>query len=103
MNAGLMQNVLVTLIVTLSAVVALRRILPDVFRRVQSRFARQLGLAHRSRWMRTLGRWVQPSEARQGGCGSGTGCASCSGCAAPTPVGDAIPLVMQPRQTSATR
>jgi hypothetical protein len=103
MNAGSMQNVLVTLIVALSALVALRRILPNVFRRLQSRFSRHLGQARHPRWIRRFGRWVQPSEARQGGCGSGLGCASCAGCVAPTPVGNAIPLVMQPRQTTATR
>ncbi|MDQ6648434.1 MAG: hypothetical protein M3Y93_14620, partial [Pseudomonadota bacterium] len=40
----------------------------------------------RSRAMRGLGRWLQPAEAKSGGCGTGDGCDSCSGCAPASPV-----------------
>ena len=103
MNAAAMQNILVAMIVAVSAVMALQRILPSHFRRMQSAFARRLGRTRHPRWVRLLGRWMEPREAREGGCGSGQGCASCGGCGAAPAAGDAIPLVVRPRPSASPR
>jgi hypothetical protein len=98
MNTHIVQTVLVALIVSLSALLALRQVFPGVFRLLQSSAARALSHAPRSDRLRRIGVWLQPAEAKSGGCGSGLGCARCTGCAssAPRPV-DAIPLRVTPR------
>lgn len=105
MNAALMQNLIVTTIVMLSVGMAARRLLPAQFRRVQVGLAHALGQPRRGRLLRAVGHWLQPAEARNGGCGSGLGCGSCGGCGTPASPGDAIPLVIRPRPGagSATR
>ncbi|MEZ5461510.1 DUF6587 family protein [Dokdonella sp.] len=81
MNAHALQTLLLVLILLVSAVVAVRHLLPQAFRRAQSGIARSLGRPGRHRVLREWGRRMQPAEARRGGCGSGLGCASCAGCA----------------------
>ncbi|SFN14452.1 DUF6587 family protein [Dokdonella immobilis] len=100
MNAALMQDLIVTTIVTLSVGVAARRLLPAQFRRLQAGLAHALGQPRRGRLLRAIGHWLQPAEARNGGCGSGLGCGSCGGCGSSTPPGDAIPLVLRPRRAA---
>jgi hypothetical protein len=97
MNALVMQNFLVSLILAACLLVVLRRVVPTAFRRWQTTLARHLGRSHRPRWVRALGRALQPGSARQGACGSGSGCASCSGCGVAPSSMDAIPLVIRPR------
>ena len=102
MNAALMQNLIVTTIVTLSVGMAARRLLPAQFRRLQAGLAHALGQPRRGRLLRAVGHWLQPAEARNGGCGNGLGCGSCGGCGTSASPGDAIPLVIRPRQTANT-
>lgn len=97
MNAHLVQNVLVALIVGASAIVALRRLLPAGFRRLQTGIAHALSQPRRHFLVRSVGRWLQPAEAREGACGSGLGCGSCSGCGPAEMPAEAIPLVIRPR------
>lgn len=93
MSTHWLQTVLVTLIVSVSAVLAVRHVAPGLFRIGQSSLARMLGRPQRGGFLRALGRWLQPLEAKQGGCGSGLGCSSCGGCGTSktNPV-DSIPL-----------
>ena len=93
MSAQWLQVVLVTVIVSVSAVLALRHVAPGPFRLWQSSLARMLGRPQRSGLLRAIGRWLQPLEAKQGGCGTGLGCSSCGGCGSANakPV-DSIPL-----------
>ncbi|MBL0164230.1 MAG: hypothetical protein IPP82_11500 [Xanthomonadales bacterium] len=88
-----LQTVLVAAIVSISAVLAMRHVAPGPFRLWQSTLARMLGRPQRSFFLRAIGRWLQPLEAKQGGCGTGLGCSSCGGCGTTSakPV-DAIPL-----------
>jgi hypothetical protein len=79
-NAHALQTLLLVLILLVSAVVALRHLLPQAFRRAQSGIARSLGRPGRHRVLREWGQRMQPAEAKRGGCGSGMGCASCAGC-----------------------
>ena len=97
MSAQVLQSILVALIVLVSAVVGARHVAPGPFRLLQSSLSRILGRQQRSGWLRALGRWMQPLEAKQGGCGSGLGCASCGGCGTSNarPV-DSIPLKFRP-------
>jgi hypothetical protein len=98
MNTQIVQTVVVALIVSVSALLALRQVFPGLFRLLQSSAARTFSHAHRSDRLRRIGVWLQPTEAKRGGCGSGLGCASCAGCttSAQRPV-DAIPLRVTPR------
>ena len=80
MSTQWLQAVLVTVIVSISAILAARHLAPGPFRLLQSRLARALGRPRRNAFLRAIGRWLQPLEAKRGGCGSGLGCASCGGC-----------------------
>jgi hypothetical protein len=101
MNAQILQTLLVTLIVSVSAVLAVRQVFPGAFRVLQSSLARALGQSRRSDPVRRLGVWLQPDEAKKGGCGSGLGCASCAGCGtAEVRQAEAIPLNITPRALS---
>jgi hypothetical protein len=101
MNTQILQTLLVTLIVSISAVLALRQVFPGAFRVLQSSLAQTLGQSHRSDRVRRLGVWLQPDEAKKGGCGSGLGCASCAGCGtAEVRQAVAIPLSFTPRASS---
>jgi hypothetical protein len=99
MNTQIVQTVVVALIVSVSALLALRQVFPGVFRVLQSSLARALGQSRRSDRVRRLGIWLQPDEARRGGCGSGLGCTSCAGCGmAEVRPAEAIPLRITPRR-----
>ncbi len=80
MNTQSLQTILVTAIVLISAILAARHLAPNAFRLLQSRLARILGRPQHGAFLRAIGRWLQPLEAKQAGCGSGSGCASCAGC-----------------------
>jgi hypothetical protein len=98
MNAHLIQNLVVAIVVVVSAAATLRRLMPGAFRRLQTGIARSLDQPHRSHALRAIGFWIQPGEAKSGGCGSGLGCGSCSGCGSSELATPAIPLVLQPRR-----
>ena len=101
MNASMLQTLLVALIVSVSAILAARHMAPGLFRWLQTSIARVLSRSARSAILRGVGIWLQPLEAKKGGCGTGLGCASCGGCgtsAAPS-VGT-IPLKINPRPTA---
>ena len=93
MSTQWLQTVLVTVIVAVSAVIALRHVAPRLFRSGQSALSRMLGRPQRSAFLRAIGHWLQPLEAKLGSCGSGLGCSSCGGCGSSNakPV-DSIPL-----------
>ena len=100
MNTSILQTLLVTLIVSVSAFLAARHVAPGPFRLLQTSIARALSRPQRSAIFRRAGIWLQPAEAKKGSCGSGLGCGSCGGCGtSPVPTTDAIPLKINPRQT----
>ena len=93
MSAQLLQTLLLVLILLVSAVAALRYLLPNLFRRMQTGIAGVLSSPQRHRVVRQWGYWMQPEEAKRGGCGSGLGCGSCNGCGSdPVNPSAAIPL-----------
>ena len=96
MSAQWLQAVLVTVIVSVSAVLALRHIAPGPFRLWHSALARMLDQPQSNPLLRAIGRWLQPIEVKQGGCGTGLGCSSCGGCGSANakPV-DSIPLKLR--------
>jgi len=102
MSTQWLQTLLVTVIVSTSAVLAVRHVAPGPFRLCQATVARVLGQSRHSAILRTVGRWLQPLEARQGGCGGGLGCSSCGGCgtSSATKAVESIPLKVPspPRQ-----
>jgi hypothetical protein len=87
---AIMQALVIGLIVTLSAWQAFRKLLPGTSKRVHSALARRLDRPGRAAAVRALGRWLQPTEAKSGGCGTGNGCSSCGGCAPARPVADEV-------------
>ena len=70
MSTQWLQTLLVTVIVSTSAVLAVRHVAPGPFRLCQATVARVLGQSRHSAILRAVGRWLQPLEARQGGCGT---------------------------------
>jgi hypothetical protein len=94
---AIMQAVLLTLVLLASLLAAFRKLLPQTAKRVQARLSAALEQPGRAARIRRLGRWLQPAEAKTGGCGSGDGCSSCGGCAPPSPVSEAKPLEFRPR------
>lgn len=97
----MLQTLLVGLIVSVSAILAARHVAPGLFRRLQTSIARALSRSERSAILRGVGLWLQPLEAKKGGCGTGLGCGSCGGCgtSAALPV-DTVPLKINPRPTA---
>ena len=96
MSTQWLQWILVTMIVSVSAILTLRHIAPGSVRLLQSTLARMLGRSQRSAFLRTIGRWLQPLEAKQGGCGSGLGCSSCGGCGSSNAnAADSIPIKLR--------
>lgn len=91
------QAVVLTLVLLASLLAAWRKLLPTTAKRVQSRLSAALDRPGRAVLVRRLGRWLQPAEAKSGGCGSGEGCSSCGGCAPPAPRDAAVPLSFRPR------
>ncbi len=74
---GLLQDVIIGLIVLLSALYVLRKLLPKWMRARQLALATMLSQPSRSVLLRKLGGFLQPG-APSGSCGGG---GSCSGCA----------------------
>jgi hypothetical protein len=97
MNAfAVAQAVVLTLVLLASLLAAFRKLLPKTAKRAQARLSSALDRPGRKGAVQRLGRWLQPAEAKNGGCGSGDGCSSCGGCA-PTPATQAQPLHFRER------
>jgi hypothetical protein len=98
MTAQIIQAIVIGMIVAICSVMAFRRLLPGLSQRMQVAMARSLSEPKRSAALRVVGRWLQPAEAKSGGCGTGDGCGGCGGCGSSTsaPV-DAQPLVFHPK------
>lgn len=79
-TAQLVQAVILVLVATTCTTIALRRLLPGTSHRLQAALARALSRPTRARATRAIGVWLQPAEAKAGGCGTGNGCGSCGGC-----------------------
>lgn len=84
------QALVIGVIVALSAWQAFRKLLPGTSKRVHSTLARRLDRPGRAATVRALGRWLQPAEAKSGGCGTGDGCSTCGGCAPTRSVTDEV-------------
>ncbi len=82
---AIFQSLAIGGLLVYSAFVAWRKLMPENSRRLLGRVSAQLDRPAHGRLMRRLARWLQPSEAKSGGCGSGDGCGSCNACAVPLP------------------
>jgi hypothetical protein len=98
---ALIQAMVIGVVVSLSAWRAFRKLLPKSSKRLLAAVSARLDRPGRAPAVRGLGRWVQPAEAKSGGCGTGDGCDSCSGCAPVPPAaaqqGEPIPLEFRSR------
>ncbi|MDE2155984.1 MAG: hypothetical protein KGJ32_08865 [Xanthomonadaceae bacterium] len=97
----LIQAVVIGGVVAFSAWQVFSKLLPQTSRHLLAGISAALDRPDRSAAMRRLGRWLQPAEAKAGGCGSGDGCGSCGGCAPAKPVADGTdqrPLHFRSRQ-----
>ena len=96
---AIVQAVVLTLVLLASVLAAFRKLLPQTAKRTQARVSAALDRPGHAAAVRRLGGWLQPGQAKSGGCGSGDGCSSCGGCApAASPDQPAIPLQFRPRQ-----
>ena len=68
---AIVQAVVLTVVLLASLLAAFRKLLPKTAKRVQARLSAWLDRSGRAPPSRRLGRWLQPSEAKNGGCGSG--------------------------------
>ncbi len=92
MSMQWLQTVLVTLIVSVSMILALRHVAPGPFRLWQFKLSQILAQPERSAFLRAIGHWLQPHKAKQGSCGSALGCSSCGGCGTSNAKpGDSVP------------
>lgn len=96
---AVVQAVVLTLVLLASVLAAFGKLLPKTAKRWQSRLSAMLDRPQRGRWLRRLGRWLQPAEAKRGDCGSGDGCSSCCGCA-PTPAAPGEPMPLEFKRRS---
>ncbi|SEN37430.1 hypothetical protein SAMN02800694_3346 [Luteibacter sp. UNCMF331Sha3.1] len=90
----LVQGAIIALVVTVSAWVAVRKLLPKTSARWLARASASLNREGRGRATRSLGRRLQPATAT-GSCGDG--CGSCNSCGPVQPRADAQPLHFKPR------
>jgi hypothetical protein len=93
---AIVQAVVLTLVLLASLLAAFRKLLPRTAKRVQARLSAWLDRPGRTPPTRRLGRWLQPTEAKSGGCGSGDGCGSCGGCAPAPASAEPMPLTFRP-------
>lgn len=93
---ALIQAVIITAVVGFSTWQAFRKLMPKTSKRLLGRLSATLEQPQRSALAHRLARWLQPKEAKAGGCGSGDGCGSCGGCAPPTVKTPSAPVEPQP-------
>lgn len=94
------QGIVLALILLVCIWQAFRKLLPATAKRQQARLSMWLERPAHGGGLRRLGRWLQPGEAKSGGCGTGDGCGSCGGCAPAAvtpPRAEAQPLHFRPR------
>ncbi|KGI78041.1 DUF6587 family protein [Oleiagrimonas soli] len=102
MSFEIVQSLVLGALLLYSVAFAARKLAPEITRRALGRMSAALDRPERGRLLRRIGRWLQPAEARSGGCGSGDGCGTCGGCA-PAPHIEAsapMPLHIRPRKHS---
>jgi len=85
---AIIQTLLIGALLAYSAFVAWRKLMPEVSRRWLGRISARLDRPVHASAVRRIAGWLQPAEAKSGGCGTGDGCGSCNACAAP-PLRDA--------------
>lgn len=98
----IVQAVVIALVVAYSLLVSARKLAPEATRRLLGACASRLDRPVHGALVRRIGRWLQPAEARAGGCGTGDGCGTCGGCAAPPEIRDEapVPVHFHPRPRS---
>lgn len=79
-QALVLAGVLVT-----SAWVAFRKLMPATSKRLLARLSAALESPQRGALAHRLARWLRPTEAKAGVCGSGDGCNACGGCGSTAP------------------
>ena len=98
---AIIQALILTVVVGFSAWQAWRKLMPRSSKRVLARLSASLEQPRRGAMAHRLARWLQPSEAKGGACGSGDGCSACGGCAPPTasppPSSEPMPLTFKSR------
>jgi uncharacterized protein DUF6587 len=101
---AIIQALILTVVVGFSAWQAWRKLMPRSSKRVLGRLTASLEQPRRGPVAHRLARWLQPSEAKSGDCGSGDGCSACGGCASaaasPSPAAppsEAMPLEFKRR------
>ncbi|GAB3036869.1 MULTISPECIES: DUF6587 family protein [Oleiagrimonas] len=97
MSFAIVQFLILGALLLYSAIFAARKLAPEVTRRLLGRASAALDHASRSRLTRRVGRWLQPAEARSGGCGSGDGCGTCGGCAPAPQIESSAPMPLHIR------
>lgn len=75
---GFIQNVIIGLVVLMSALYVLRKLMPKWVRGRQLALATMLNQPSHAVLVRKLGSFMTPDDSSGGGCGSG--CSSCSSC-----------------------
>jgi hypothetical protein len=98
----IIQAVVIALVVAYSLLVSARKLAPEPTRRLLGACAARLDRPVHGPILRRIGRWLQPAEARSGGCGSGDGCGTCGGCAPPPEIHESapVPVHFHPRHRS---
>ncbi|MGN2242328.1 DUF6587 family protein [Frateuria sp. GZRR33] len=94
---AIVQAAVLTLVLLASLVAAFRKLLPQTAKRLQARLSAALDRPGRAAALRRVGAWLQPADAKSGGCGSGDGCSSCGGCAPAPRAQEPVPLHFRPR------
>lgn len=95
---AIVQGLILTVVVGFSAWQAWRKLMPRSSKRLLGRLSAALGQPARGALAHRLARWLQPSEAKSGGCGSGDGCNACGGCApphSPSPASPSEPMPLE--------
>ncbi len=77
---SVIQAIVITLIVTFSAVQILRKLMPKTAREMQARLAVSMRGAHMPAAVRRAGEKLQPVAVAAKGCGDDSGCGTCNTC-----------------------
>nr|WP_255682903.1 DUF6587 family protein [Dyella sp. 2HG41-7] len=94
----LVQYVVIGLVVSISALVAFRKLAPQLTNRWLAAASIHFARPGHAAWVRSFGRHLQPKQAT-GNCSDG--CSTCGACGPKPPASahrDAVPLHFRPRQ-----